>query len=282
MSYYYFRTIEKVTASILSMFNSIQIKQYKFSKLNNTWSTNYYTVPIEIATKDKIIREYEQLYNSDGIKRYYNVPKLSLMINSIDRNTTKQTNQMNIIKNTLISNDNDGKKILNYVRNPAWWTAHYTLFLVTRRMDDTTQIYEQILPIFQPQRALNIKLIPEINLNVSLEVTISNSINFELLNELDPEQIRLNLSQIDITVPIPIFPPITDSKIINRIILKFGAVKEWSDLPLDETKLEEFNLYGEKFETNNLTLSNISTIGNWTLVRNAEFKPLKISTYIEE
>jgi len=263
------------------MFNEIQIKQFKFSKDINDWYAAYYTVPIEIASKDKIVREFEQLYNGDTIKRNYNVPKMALMLNSIDKNDSKQTNQLNIIKNSSIELSDDGKKILKYVRNPSWWTANYTLFLITRRMDDTTQIYEQILPKFQPQLPLNIKLIPEINLNVTLEVTISNSISLELANELDPEQIRFVVSQINITVPVPIFPPISDAKLIEKIILKFGAVKNWSDLPLNESNLEEFNLYGDRFKTTGLTI-NSNIIGNWTLVREAKFIPMKIYSYIEE
>lgn len=279
--HYYFRIIEKVTSGILDLFNDLQIKQFKFSKANNDWVTSYYTVPIEIATKDKILRESEQLYNSDTIKRYYNVPKMALMLNSISKNDSKQTNQLNVVKNSVLTLDEDGKKIMKYIRNPSWWTANYSLFILTRRMDDTTQIFEQILPVFQPQRSLNIKLIPEINLNVSLEVTINNNINFELSNELDPEQIRFINSQIDIVVPLPMFPPISDSKIIERIILRFGSVKEWEDLPLDETQLEEFNLYGERLKTNNLLINN-NIIGNWSLIRESKFKPMSFNTYIEE
>lgn len=271
--YYYFRTLEKATSGILDLFNDFKIKQYKFSKSINDWIATYYTVPIEIATKDKILREFEQLYNSDGIKRYYNVPKIVLMLNSIDKNDSKQTNQLNIIKNSLSQLGDDGRTILKYIRNPAWWNAHYSLYIVTRRMDDTTQIYEQILPIFQPQRALNIKLIPEINLNVSLEVTISNSVNFDIMGDIEPDQSRFIMSQLDITVPIPMFPPIHDDKVIEKIIVRFGSVSDWSDLPLDETNLEEFKLYNERLIPYNATI-NSNIVGNWALTREASFTPL--------
>jgi hypothetical protein len=279
--YYYFRTIEKATLGILDMFNGFQIKQYKFSKTNNNWLSDYYTVPIEIATKDKILREFEQLYKADVIKRYHNVPKMALMIHSLNKNTTKQTNQLNIIKNNIASSDEDGRTILKYVRNPSWWNIGFSLFIITRRMDDTTQIYEQILPIFQPQRSLNIKLIPEIELNTTLEVTIDGNINFEISNDLDPDQVRFILSTININVPIPIFPPIKENKIIERIIQRFGALQDFSDIPVDESNLEEFNLYGERSLTGGASLSD-GLFGNWNLVRAAELKTLIFDTYSEE
>jgi len=278
MQYYYFNAIEKVTAGVLALFNDIYISQYKYSNTTGQWVKSYYRVPIEVGSKDKILREYENISLSNSPKRYPNVPRFSLMLNNIEKYNDKQTNQMNIIKNQYTSTDN-GKKIMTYVRNPAWWKVNYTLFILTKRMDDMTQIMEQICPVFQPQRSLNIKLIPELDISMSLETTISNSITFELPQELDSEAIRFVNSSIDIQVPVPMFPPITDAKIISSIITRFAAVNTF-DINIDNIlDSEEFKIYGDR----NLSTSIKLTSGNkesWVFTRDGKTSNIEMSSLI--
>jgi len=278
MQYYYFNAIEKVTVGILALFNDIYISQYKYNNTTGNWVKSYYRVPVEIGSKDKILREYENISLSNSPKRYPNVPRFSLMLNNIEKYNDKQTNQMNIIKNQYTSTDN-GKKIMTYVRNPAWWKANYTLFILTKRMDDMTQIMEQICPVFQPQRSLNIKLIPELDISISLETTISNSITFELPQELDSETIRFVNSSIDIQVPVPMFPPITDAKVISSIITRFAAVNTFDINMSDILDSEEFKLYGDR----NLSTSIKLTTGNkesWVFTRDGKTSKIKLSSLI--
>ena len=275
MTHYYFRILEKVTAGLLDMFNSIYVKQQMYTKSTNIWGATEYRVPIEIGTKDKILRDFEYLYKNDGIKRYYNVPKFILVFNSMDKSDERQTNQLNVIKNSVIENDEDGKKILRYVKNPSWYNTNYTLNIITRRMDDMTQIIEQILPIFQPQYSLNIKLIPEINLTVSLPTTISNQLAFEINQDLEATNIRFIMTEISLKIPVPVFPPISDAKIINKIITRFSVVQNFSE-GMNTNAQEEFNLYGEQAKVKPLLITS-DMRSSWNLSRSFITKTIRMT-----
>ena len=255
MVHYYYRALEKVTAGILAMMNDVYISQYTYNKASDSWSRGYYRVPIEIGTKDKIFREYEQSLAS-STKRYFNVPRMALMLNNISRFSEKQTNQLNVIKKQTLEQSSDGRKLLSYLRNPAWWKANYTLSIITKHMDDMAQILEQICPVFQPQRSLTIKLIPEVDVSLALETTISDDISFEVEDQLDPQSVRFINCSFSITAPVPMFPPISDSAIISKIITRFAAVSDFDIRDIADVKdLEEFKIYGDRGPGTSLRLT---------------------------
>lgn len=246
LSHWYFGTISKVTANVLDMFNDITIKQNKYNETTSSWTLTSYSVPLEIATKSKILNEYQQEQLTSGIKRYSNIPRMSLMLNSINKEELFQTNSMNKYKSISNSINSQGGESFSFLRNPTWYTAEYTLFIITRKMDDMCQIIEQLVAQFQPQKSLNIKLINSLDLRISLPLTIDTSIAFDINEETDETALRLINVEIPIRVPIPFFPPISTSAVIKEIHTRFGTIVGNDEI----YQLQEFfRFVCEKFES---------------------------------
>lgn len=246
-NFYQFNTIERVTGNIIDLFNNIKISKYKYDKITNQWTSYTDIVPIEIGTKSKILREFEfnVLGAGKDFIRYLNLPRMSLIIESLSKDESYQTNQLNKIK-TVTENSNNAK-LIKYLGNPSWWTIDYTLYIISRRIEDITQIVEQILPIFQPQYPINVRLIPEIDFNISLPVTIDNSITFDINEEMSESNVRLVSIQLKITTAIPFFPPIYDSNIIKTIKTNFGTYELTSGSSYYQIQ-DSFNYYSTSGE----------------------------------
>lgn len=243
-NWYYFKTLEKCTAGMLDLFNEIYVNKWTYNKTNSEWSQVQKVVPIEISTKDNIVRGFEIGSLSGTVKTFPTVPRMSMMLNDLSKDELRQKSLMNQYKEKSISN---GGEII-YLDNPTWWIASYTLFIMSRRMDDMTQILEQTLPKFQPNLSLNIKLIPEVGMNISLPVTMDGSAAFDIIDEIDAGTTRMILSELTFTVPIPLFPPITQGKIINKIVTNFGTIASDSDGSTVYQIQESFNIYAHKIE----------------------------------
>lgn len=282
MQYYYVKSLEKVTSGLLNMFNDVTVSQYQYDKIASSWERSYYRVPIAVATKDKMLREFEQNQHSSGPKRYPNVPRMALALNGVDRFSGKQTNQMGIIKSGTEFEGPAGRKLMQYIRNPAWYRASYTLSVLAKRMDDMAQIVEQICPMFIPQRSLNVKIIPELGISVSLEVTMNGGIRFDMPDEVNFDQLRMVSCDLELTVPVPMFPPVSDYAVITHILSRFAPVRDFSDLRMSQAEeFEEFNRYGSRTNTTPMRLTAIAS-GKWTVVRSCRTIPIKMSALVSE
>ena len=258
--YYYFKSLEKVTAGVLDLFNDLYIRQEKYDNDTSEWAVSNYLVPLEIGTKDNIVKSYEYNYQLDGgPKRMYTVPRMAMILTDVQKDIQRQTNQLNFVKSNMYTDDDN--LIQKYTRNPAWWTANYTLSIITRRMDDMAQIVEQIFPQFQPHLPLNILLIPELDLRITLPVTIEAGLSFDVDDQINDGELRFINSELQISVSVPFFPPVTDAKIIKTIYTRFAALQgydvgEWPDSDFDSFQ-EEFISFAEKIDENdNLVLSS--------------------------
>lgn len=57
---------------------------------------------------------------------------------------------------------------------PVPYNIRIMLYVLTKTQEDALQIVEQILPMFPPEQTLSLKIIPEMNLNLSIPITIGD------------------------------------------------------------------------------------------------------------
>ena len=245
--YYFFDITNKVVGNLLDLFNDIKFKQWSFNSSTSQWYLTTHTVPLEIATKSKVMRDFQEQKSGAnksgyGVKRGVNVPRMSLMLTDLSDGSERQTNGNNIIKSGKLTVNSENKLIQKYIGSPKWMLGTFTLNIYTRKMGEFSQIVEQILPMFMPQRSLNIKLIPEIDLNISLPVGMEPSVPLTVDEDMGEEDLRFIESEIVLLVMIPFFPPIQNGNIIEQITANYGTIAEEDSEEITQIQ-EIFNMY---------------------------------------
>jgi len=235
MAYYHFKILEKITSGILDLFNEIYIKKWKWIGGSSQWELQDHLVPIEIATKGRIIREYENIKSGTirtggAVKRQANIPRMALMLIDLNSKVEFKNSSLNLVKGATANE----LGILKYVQAPLWLQGSYELSIITRTLDEMSQIIEQILPRFNPHFPINVRIIPEIDLTVSLPITVEAAVPFEIEEDLDKESIRFIQATLQVLAPMPIFSPLTEGKIIKKIISSFGTLNADGTYALQE------------------------------------------------
>jgi len=194
-------TIRKYTAALLDLFNGIEVS-YK----NSLGDTITKTIPIvySVREKNRILdgKTAEQLRSGN-----FNVlPRANLALSTMNKVEQRITN-----KNTKISIVST-PDTFEFMYNSIPFEFTYELSIACRGMNETTQIIEQIAPMFNP--IINIDIWDAQNLHEPTRVPVKLldiGIENEEYEELSSNIINLN---IGISIVGNIYPPI---KTIDRI-----------------------------------------------------------------
>lgn len=199
---YHFGIIRKYTAALLEMFNNLEI-QYKDSA-GNTRSKN---VPITYSTKEKsnIFDKYtvEQLQSGN-----YNVlPRASLALTSLMKNTERTTNK-NVSINK-IKNENT----FDYQYNAVPYDFNFDLNVKCRGMNEATMIIEQVLPFFNPVYNIDIWEIDTLDEPTRIPIIL---LDVSVENDSEYDEFSQNLMTVNFGLLLKgnIYPPV---KSIERI-----------------------------------------------------------------
>lgn len=170
---YYFGSTRKYVALFGTLFNDITIDRVDAAN-NNTLST--LTVPLSYGPKDRYLARLRE--NPDLLREINQIlPRMSFEITSIEYDSNRKLNTIG--KNTAIvtipsTNPNE----LNSQYNPVPYNFNIELSILTRNVDDSLRIVEQILPFFKPEWTTTINLIPEMDIKMDIPVVLK-SISYE-------------------------------------------------------------------------------------------------------
>jgi hypothetical protein len=175
--YYNNQIIKKSTAVFGTLFNNIRIK--RFDDEGNVTSTM--RVPLSYAPKQKWYSRVFAL-NARSLEEdtqyAIRIPSMGFEISSMIFDTTRRVNRLNQIRQGSITT---GSMIQGRVGAP--YSIDYTLYVFANNTNDWTQILEQIVPFFQPNFNIPIKLIKNESTDESLVQDISVT-----LNSVSPDQ----------------------------------------------------------------------------------------------
>jgi hypothetical protein len=100
-------------------------------------------------------------------------------------------------------------------------------------MDDGLQIIEQILPYFQPEFNIVVEDVPELNIKRDVPIQLES---VEMVDSFEGDfgEFRIVNWQLNFTVQGFIYPPITDQKVIKKIITNYSFDGLSPDSPINE------------------------------------------------
>lgn len=213
---YYNEGIRKLTIAFGQLFNNIIIE--------NTSSTGAVTrrirVPLAYAPKEKFLVRLEQQANlQDDREVAISLPRMGFEITGLSYDASRKLTKMQ--KTVRVKSNEDGKK-LNFNYTPVPYNINFSLYSFTATAENGLQIVEQILPFFQPDYTVSIRVLPEMNLIRDVPI-ILNGVQYEDNYDGEFTRRRAVVYTLNFTAKTYIYGPMTNQGVIKTVQADLGA-----------------------------------------------------------
>jgi len=162
--YFYHEILRKTVIGFGTLFNEINIKHKK----TNGTEISTIKVPLSYGPTQKFLARLEQSPNLNQPVQM-TLPRMSFELTGLTYDPARKVSTTQTF-NEVDSSDNKVKKV--YM--PVPYNMIFELSVMTKTNDDMLQIIEQILPYFQPNYNLTIKLISNINEKRDIPIVLDN------------------------------------------------------------------------------------------------------------
>ncbi len=209
-TYFYNETIKRCVSVFGTMFNNIQFKKVK---ADGTVLTSP-IVPISYGPKQKFLdRIAEETNLSDSNRSAISLPRMAFELTGFEYDVARQQNKL--IRAHKSVYEADGKRGFQY--QPAPYNLNFTLSILTKNMNDALQIVEQILPYFQPEYTVTMKMVDSMPDNRDVPI-ILNSVSFSDEYEGGFDDRRIIEYTLDFTMKTYFFGPVYTGNLIKNVI----------------------------------------------------------------
>ena len=198
-TYYYHEIIRKTIISFGTLFNDIHIRHQ--DKSGNDISD--LKVPLAYGPVQKFLARLEQQADLNKAVQI-NLPRMSFEMTSIAYDSTRKSSLIQTFKTC-----DDGSKIKK-VFMPVPYNIGFQLNILSKLNDDSLQILEQILPVFQPHFNLTIDLVDSIGEKKDVPFVL-DSVSFQDDYEGSFDTRRALIHTLNFTAKTYLFGPIADS-----------------------------------------------------------------------
>lgn len=179
-NHFYHSITKKAVIAFGSLFNDMYVSRYN----SDGSEKERVKVPLFYMTKQKFLTRI--LANPDLLGSVsYSIPAMSFEFNlfSFDASRKNDTFQKTLYKKT------NGDYLFRYGRTP--YNVTFVLNVFSKNTEDVLQILEQILPWFNPEYSVNIKMLDPTDMSVDVPFVIQNINYDENVEETDlPESDR--------------------------------------------------------------------------------------------
>jgi len=212
---FYNEGIRKLTIAFGQIFNNIIIE--------NTSSTGAVTkrirVPLAYAPKEKFLVRLEQQESlTDDREVAITLPRLGFEITGLSYDSTRKLTRT---QKTVKVRQSDST-VLNYQYTPVPYNVNFSLYSFTATAENGLQIVEQILPFFQPDYTVTIRVNPDMNIVRDVPI-ILNSVNYEDTYNGEFTRRRAVIYTLNFTAKTYIFGPMSKQGIIRKAQADLGA-----------------------------------------------------------
>jgi hypothetical protein len=248
-THFYNETIKRSVSIFGTLFNNITVKKVKS---DNTVLTSQ-IVPISYGPKQKWLSRLNDEPNlSDGMRSSISLPRIAFEISGFEYDATRQQNKLIRASKTTLDTDNT-KRSFQYA--PAPCNINFTLSILAKNANDALQILEQILPYFQPEYTVSMKMVDSMTEVRDVPISL-NSVTMNDEYEGTFEERRVIEYTLDFTMKLYFFGPVYTGKIIKNVIERTYLTNEngqFTSSQIDESGLiKEVKHYEPAFaETSN-------------------------------
>jgi hypothetical protein len=213
-TYSYHEIFRKTVVAFGTLFNNIELRR----------TNEVMKVPLAYGPKQKFLARLDQTPDPTNKRVQITLPRISFEINGITYDSSRKVSPTQKIK---IAKDGDENK---NVFMPVPYNLSFELSIISKTQEDGLQILEQILPYFQPHYNLPVKLLPDVNETKDVPVVLS-SVDYQDDYESDFSTRRAIIYTLQFTVKTYLYGPVTDSKVIKKVITDYYTDTNTSTAP---------------------------------------------------
>ena len=211
-TYFYNETIKRAVSIFGTCFNNITVKKVK---ADGTVLTEQ-KVPISYGPKQKFLERLAEDANlSDGMRSAISLPRLAFELNGFNYDPQRQQNKLIRNTRTTVEANDIGKR--GYQYQPAPYDLNFTLSVLAKNMNDALQIVEQILPYFQPEYTVTMKMIDTMTDYRDVPIVL-NSVAMNDTYEGGFEERRVIEYTLEFTMKLYMFGPVYTGEVIRNVI----------------------------------------------------------------
>mgnify|MGYP001024993261 FL=1 len=211
-TFFYNETTKRAVSIFGTLFNNITIKKIKAD------GTVLFQqkVPISYGPKEKFLQRLKEEPNlNDGSRTAISLPRMAFQLSGFEYDSTRQQNKLIRQSKTTLDTDDTTKRSYQY--QPSPYNLNFTLSVLANQTNDALQIVEQIIPYFQPEYTVTMKMIDDMA-DVRDVPIILNSVSMDENYEGSFEEGRTIEYTLDFTMKIYFFGPVNTGKIITNVI----------------------------------------------------------------
>ena len=210
-TYFYNETIKRSVSIFGTLFNNITLKKIKADGT----VVGQQIVPISYGPKQKWLERITvDPKERDGNITGMTFPRMAFELSGIEYDASRQQNKL--IRSQKSTLESDGVK-RGFQYNPAPYTLSFKLSIMTKNMNDALQIVEQIIPYFQPEYTVTMKMIDSMTDYRDVPITLK-TVAFEDNYESGFEERRFIEYSLDFDMKLYFFGPVYTGKIIKNVI----------------------------------------------------------------
>jgi|TARA_B110000967_G_C18887079_1_gene564715 hypothetical protein len=265
-THFYNETIKRSVSIFGTLFNNITVKKVKS---DNTVLTSQ-IVPISYGPKQKWLSRLNDEPNlSDGMRSSISLPRIAFEISGFEYDATRQQNKLIRASKTTLDTDNT-KRSFQYA--PAPYNINFTLSILAKNANDALQILEQILPYFQPEYTVSMKMVDSMTEVRDVPISL-NSVTMNDEYEGTFEERRVIEYTLDFTMKLYFFGPVYTGKIIKNVIERTYLTNEngqFTSSQIDESGLiKEVKHYEPAFAETSNAVSASTTVSFATAINSS-------------
>jgi hypothetical protein len=207
--YFYHGTIRKAVVTFANLFNNMYIARYD----ENNVEVERIKVPIAYGPRQKFIRRLERIgtdFDQAKVKLENYLPRLAFEMQNITFDPSRKLSAMN---QTVIYNSATNA-LRRYERVP--YNLELSLSILAKNTEDALQIFEQIIPYFQPEYTVTVDM-NQTDKAVSVPVVFKNAV----LSEGDDGSYgdygtrKVTIMTLSFTMKLYLYGPISTQGIIT-------------------------------------------------------------------
>ena len=256
-TFFYNETTKRAVSIFGTLFNNITVKKIKE---DGTILTEQ-KVPISYGPKQKFLQRLAEEPNlTDGNRTAISLPRIAFQISGFEYDATRQQNKLIRHQKTTLDTVDTTKRSYQY--QPAPYNITFSLSILAKNMSDALQIVEQILPYFQPEYTVTMKMIDSMTDYRDVPIILTG-VNMEDQYEGTFEERRVIEYTLEFTMKLNYFGPVYTGSVIKNVIERDyinSATGLFTTSQIDESGLvKEVKHYEPAFgETANAVSSSTS------------------------
>ena len=219
--HFYHAILRKSVAVFGTLFNDIKVVR----RDSNGIVKDQQRVPLSYGPKQKFLARLDQQANLDDPKVALKLPRMSFEITNMSYDTTTKTSALNTITTDTTQTTR------STVGQITPYNVDMQLNIIAKNQDDALQIFEQIVPYFQPTYTLSVKFIDDLNKSFDVPITLQ-SINIQDDYEGEFTTRRSLIYTLDFSMKVKFFGPKAEQGIVTTVstdindINTFGFIEE--------------------------------------------------------